>query len=256
MRRLVLASVCCLVACVGVAPSRQASPSAEPLRREPPPVVAEALPSTSVASQATAATLEAARLVTRAVSGEAARLGTPLAPSPTGNAILRRAVELVGVKRLARISRSVPDDCSGFVRFAYSQAGIDLVRDGFLAGENAVSGIFRRAQSQGALHQHRPRPGDLVFFRETYDRNRDGLRNDGMTHIAIVERVEEDGTVTFIHRGSKGIARARMNPLLPTQRRAGLDGPVLNDVLRPAAKGHRAYLTGELFAGFASPEAL
>jgi hypothetical protein len=202
-----------------------------------------------------AATLDAARLVTGAVSSQAARLG-PLAPSPTGAAILRHAVQLVGVTRLSRISRSVPDDCSGFVRFAYSQAGIDLVRDGFLSGENAVSGIFRRAQRQGALHQRRARPGDLVFFRETYDRNRDGLRNDGMTHIAIVERVEADGTVTFLHRGSKGIARARMNPLFPHLRRAGLEGPVLNDVLRPAAKGHRAYLTGELFVGFASPEPL
>jgi hypothetical protein len=202
------------------------------------------------------ATLDVAQLVIGAVSEQAARLGTPLAPSPTGTAILQRAVQLVGVTRLARISRSVPDDCSGFVRFAYSQAGIDLVRDGFLPGENAVSGIFRRAQRQGALHQRPPHPGDLVFFRETYDRNRDGLRNDGMTHIGIVEHVEEDGTVTFIHRGSKGIARARMNPHLPHLRRAGLEGPVLNDVLRPAAKGHRAYLTGELFAGFASPEPL
>ena len=65
-----------------------------------------------------------------------------------------------------------------------------------------------------------------------------------------------DGTLTFIHRGLKGIARSHMNLGAPRTHRVGQDGPVINDYLRPAARGQRAWLTGELFAGFASPGAL
>ena len=123
---------------------------------------------------------------------------------------------------------------------------------GFLEGENAVTAIHRRAGARGALHPGAPQPGDLVFFRETYDRNRDGRRNDGLTHVGIVERIDEEGTVTFIHRGSKGIARSRFNPAFPRTRRKGETGAVLNDILRSASRGQREWLAGELFVDFAS----
>jgi hypothetical protein len=204
-------------------------------------------------ARALSATVETARLVTGTTRLHSSRLGLVEVPSRAAALIVERAVQLVGVKQLGRVDRGVPDDCSGFVRLAYLKAGIDLVNHGFLNGENAVSAIYRRAQDRGAVHHRQPRPGDLVFFQETYDRNRDGKRNDGMTHIGVVESVDLDGTVTFIHRGSKGIARSRMNLLFPRTHRAGRDGPVLNDFLRAASRGQRAWLTGELFAGFASP---
>ena len=251
MRCLLLAPVCLLVACAGAAPARRPLDPAS----SRPVVAAEASNVVAEARVPTTA-LEIARLASKATGPRALQPGLAGPPSGASALIVERAVRLVGVKHLGRVERGVPDDCSGFVRVAYLEAGIDLVNHGFLAGENAVTAIFRRAQDQGAFHQRRPRPGDLVFFRETYDRNRDGLRNDGMTHIGVVERLEADGTLTFIHRGSKGIARSRMNLLFPRTHRAGEGGPVLNDYLRAAARGHRAYLTGELFAGFASPSVL
>jgi hypothetical protein len=253
MRCLLLAPVCLLVACAGAAPARRPLAPASSL----PEAAAEALP-VNVVGEASAlpSALDLARLASRLTGVRALHGGFAGTPSSIAALIVERAVQLVGVKHLGRVDRGVPDDCSGFVRLAYLKGGIDLVNHGFLQGENAVTAIFRRAQGQGAVHLRRPRPGDLVFFRETYDRNRDGLRNDGMTHIGVVERLEPDGTVTFIHRGSKGIARSRMNLRFPRTHRAGEGGPVLNDYLRAAARGHRAYLTGELFVGFASPGAL
>jgi hypothetical protein len=252
MRRLLLAPVCLLVACAGTAPARRPAAVAAPVEAVP---VATQAPRVDVVAEATAlaTVLEATRL---ASSSRSPHLGFAAAPSRAAALIVERAVQLVGVKQLGRVDRGVPDDCSGFVRLAYQKAGIDLVNHGFLAGENAVTAIYRRAESRGALHQRRPRPGDLVFFRETYDRNRDGQRNDGLTHIGVVESVELDGTVTFIHRGSKGIARSRFNLLFPRTHRIGEGGPVLNDFLRAASRGQRAYLTGELFVGFASPASL
>ncbi|MCY1039859.1 CHAP domain-containing protein [Corallococcus sp. bb12-1] len=199
------------------------------------------------------AALEAAALFTGPTRGPGG-FWDELLPPPSKQArgIVARAAQLVGARRL---DRSVPNDCSGLVRLAYLQAGIDLVAHGFLAGENAVTGIFRRAQAAGAVHRLNPRPGDLAFFKETYDRNRDGKRNDGMTHIAVVERVDVDGTVTFIHRGGKGVSRSRMNLAFPTVHRQ-TKGALLNDFIRPASKGLRAYLAGELFVAFASPGGL
>ncbi|QSQ22996.1 CHAP domain-containing protein [Pyxidicoccus parkwayensis] len=209
-----------------------------------------------VTSGVFAAALQAASLVTGPASTTGRFWDELLSPSELGRSIVQRSIQLVGERNLGRVSRSVPNDCSGFVRLAYLAAGIDLVAHGFLAGENAVSAIFRRALDVGTVHHTAPRPGDLVFFRETYDRNRDGRRNDGMTHIGVVESVDADGTVTFIHRGGKGVARGRLNLSAPAKHQLANGGPILNDFIRPATKTTRAYLAGELFAAFASPEGL
>ncbi|HEX8700858.1 MAG TPA: CHAP domain-containing protein [Myxococcaceae bacterium] len=171
----------------------------------------------------------------------------------TGERIAARASKLVGVSSLKQVDRSMPDDCTGVARIAYESVGINVMpRDG-RKGDNGVTHIYRHATRLGAVHKGKPKPGDLVFFRETYDRNRDGRRNDGLTHIGVVERVESDGTVHFVHRGSKGVARVRMNLKRPTTYRDRKGGEVVNDYLRAASRKQRAYLTGELFAGFASP---
>jgi hypothetical protein len=146
----------------------------------------------------------------------------------------------------------MPDDCTGVVRIAYESAGIELMAGAGHVGNNGVTHIYQRAKRAGALHKDHPKPGDIVFFRETYDRDRDG-RRDGLTHVGIVERVGPDGTISFIHRGSKGVARVRMNLRQPHVHRARGSKEVVNDYLRRASADSRAYLTGELFAGFASP---
>ncbi|HYO58047.1 NlpC/P60 family protein [Archangium sp.] len=168
-----------------------------------------------------------------------------------GRRVARRAATLVGA---SLATYRVPDDCSGLVRAAYQSVGIELLSHGTLPGENAVSAIHRRAQRSGALHHRTPRPGDLVFFRETYDRNRDGVRNDGMTHLGVIESVERDGTVVFVHRGSSGVKRSRMNLRFPEQR--GQGGRVLNDYIRRAEGGERARLASELFGGYAAASRL
>ena len=50
-------------------------------------------------------------------------------------------------------------------------------------------------------------PGDLVFFDNTWDYNGDGMANDPLTHVGIVERQEDDGTIVFISRVAGAIER-------------------------------------------------
>jgi hypothetical protein len=91
-----------------------------------------------------------------------------------------------------------------------------------------------------------------VFFRETYDQNRDGRRNDGLTHVGLVDEVEADGTVVVIHRVKRGVVRYRMNLARPNLRRDPRTGEVINDMLRAPGAGRVPVLTGQLFASYGS----
>ncbi|MCE9670866.1 NlpC/P60 family protein [Myxococcus stipitatus] len=182
---------------------------------------------------------------------DAAKRSTP--KRSTASAAQRavwRAKAWVGLGSLAKVSTSVNDDCSGLTQLAYRAPGLSLMPERTLPGENGVKAIYRKADALGSLRSA-PTPGDLVFFRETVDRNKDGRRNDGLTHIGIVERVGADGTVTFVHRAGGGVKRGRLNLARPDAR-TDARGRVLNDWIRRRDKRHRGYLAGELVAGFAS----
>ncbi len=169
--------------------------------------------------------------------------------------ILDAAAALLGQRSLRGLAGSLPDDCTGYVRWAYLQAKLDLMGRAVHSDEGGVGAIFEVAGNAEALYQGVPAPGDLVFFRETYDRNRDGRLNDGLTHIGIVEGVEPDGTVVFLHRANSGVKRSRMHLGAPAERRSRA-GVILNDYLRRGSANAPAALTGELFAGFASAAGL
>jgi hypothetical protein len=175
------------------------------------------------------------------------------APASLGTKIASRASRLVGVKNLRTVDKKVPDDCTGVARHAYTSVGIDVMAGTPVPGANGVTHIYRYARQRGALHKKQPRPGDLVFFRETHDRNGDGRRNDGLTHVGVVESVSRSGLVTFVHRGSKGVARARMFLAEPGVHTLPGRKDVLNDYLRRGERGEKGRLTGELFVGYASP---
>lgn len=144
-------------------------------------------------------------------------------------------------------------DCSGFVMAVLAKSGVQIrnILPKRYRGEGGVSLLYRLAFASGRLHQHKvPAIGDLVFFDNTHDRNRNGRLDDPLTHIGIVERVDPDGTVTFIHHVRRGILRYRLNLFKPTRRRDASNKKVLNHHLRMGDGKQR--LTGELFHAFAS----
>lgn len=185
-------------------------------------------------------------------TAEAARRTPPkrAAKVTLSDRALWRAKAWVGLGSLSTVSTAVNDDCSGLTQLAYRKPGLSLMPELTLPGENGVKAIYRKAGTLGALREA-PKAGDLVFFRETIDRNKDGRLNDGLTHIGIVERVSTDGTVTFVHRAGGGVKRSRFNLARPEARKDE-KGRVLNDWLRRRDKRNRGYLAGELVAGFAS----
>jgi hypothetical protein len=181
----------------------------------------------------------------------------PSPPAGSREDVLAAARGLVGSSKVRLAGRTWPDDCTGFVEAVYARAGVSF-RGAGVAGDNGVTAMYRYARSHGRVYtKGQPKPGDLVFFRETYDQNRDGRRNDGLTHVGVVDEIEGDGTVVVIHRVKRGVVRYRMNLAKPSLRRDPRTGEVLNDMLRAPGAGKMPVLTGQLFASYGSvlPEA-
>jgi hypothetical protein len=147
-----------------------------------------------------------------------------------------------------------PADCSGFVAAVYRAEGIPLRQLGARAAPTESSGVaaaYRAATIWGVVFGgggEWPRPGDLVFFRGTYDRERDGRFEAPFTHVGIVEAVDEAGTVTFIHRGSGAVVRGVMTLDRPGEAKDP-DGRELNSQLRRRHRGP-AGLAAALFMGY------
>ena len=169
-------------------------------------------------------------------------------------AIVRTAVNLVGATTIESQGRRLSYDCAGVTRAVYLVHGIDLYSEGAGDGRtNGVGLIYNHIRKHGRLHRGPVvQAGDLVFFDNTWDFNGDGLVNDPLTHVGIVEQVEHDGTIVFISRVAGAIERYRMNVAHPHVHRTP-DGRLLNDYMRRKHwrdGEHTAYLTGELFAAF------
>ncbi len=163
-----------------------------------------------------------------------------------GERIAAAAAAKVGARSVNAPGQRFNEDCSGLARAVFSEQGIDLFADGVRPRESGVSAIYRFVARRGGLHEGMPRPGELVFFRNTADINRDGRENDGLTHIGIVAGIEPGGTVHVVHRNSQGIVREHMNLFQPERHRTA-SGDVLNHWLRG---GPRPQLMGALFVAY------
>jgi probable lipoprotein NlpC len=150
-----------------------------------------------------------------------------------------------------------PADCSGYVASVYQAEGVPLRSLMVRAAPRESSGVaaaYQAARAFGVVFGgggEWPRPGDLVFLHDTYDRNRNGSLDDPFTHVGIVEGVHGDGTVSFLHRGGRAVVRGALTLDRPGQA-SSQDGRELNSTLRdkrPRAPG-APVLAGQLFMGY------
>ncbi|HMB01998.1 MAG TPA: hypothetical protein VKS21_13520, partial [Spirochaetota bacterium] len=148
-------------------------------------------------------------------------------------------------------------DCSGTVSRIYWTHNIDLMAAAGkpeYSGKNGVYIIYDSFKNK--VHKKKyPLPGDLIYFNNTYDKNRDGRWNDRLVHIGMVEKVDRDGTITYIHHCSKGVRRYRMNLIRPAVYKDPATGKVYNSFLRRKSRRDppgSSYVSGNFFAGFAT----
>lgn len=137
-----------------------------------------------------------------------------------------------------------------YVLDTYRLNGVEFENESALK----IIDLYRSVQRQGSIyHTTRPVIGDLVFFHNTYDANRDGRNNDWYSHVGIVEEVHRNGTIVVLSYRNGQVVRDAMN--LERKREHELNGQVINAQLRANTRqdpDYTQYLSGELFAGFGS----
>ncbi len=175
------------------------------------------------------------------------RARPPSDARPTPNEIAEAAAGFVGERALLVDGERFRWDCSGLVEASLASAGCAF------KGSSAM--LFEQAKQRRVLHRRRvPTPGDIAFFDDTYDRNGNGRLDDPLSHVAVVESVAPDGTISLVHVGSRGVVRFTMNLRRPEDR-TDADGKVVNDNLRARKSGdgpRTRYLAGELWVAFGS----
>lgn len=143
-----------------------------------------------------------------------------------------------------------PQPALDYVLETYRLNGVEFQN----AEQLKIIDLYRAVQRQGSIyHTTRPVVGDLVFFHNTYDANRDGRNNDWYAHVGIVEEAHSNGTIIVLSYRAKRVVRDTMN--LEHAREAHANGRLANSELREKTRQdpeYTQYLAGELFAGFGS----
>jgi cell wall-associated NlpC family hydrolase len=164
--------------------------------------------------------------------------------------VLAAAARLVGENSVTVRGESFRADCSGFVCAAYSAINLDLI-DSSVRGSSGTELLYRTFLAKGLVQGGLGlRPGDLLFFHNTWDRNHNGLRDDRFTHVALVEEVGSDGRAVFLHFASGRVKRGSINLRHPGVSHDPDSGAEWNSHLR--RKGGKT-LTGQLFFRSARP---
>lgn len=111
---------------------------------------------------------------------------------------------------------------------------------------------FNRAHK--TLDGAAPRPGDLVFFHDTHDRNGDGSVDDPYSMVAVVEAVKPSGALICVGDAYDRVIRFSMNATRPAVRRDDRSGEVMNTPIRKRTRKdgpETPVLAGQLYAGMA-----
>ena len=123
-------------------------------------------------------------------------------------------------------------------------------------GDTYVRDVYKHLKAQGLTYDREaPLPGDLVFFHNTEDRNGDSRNNDWYSLCGVVRQVDEDGTIHFVSVVRDEVQELTMNLGRPEVRRDERTASYLNSFLRSKSLSdpeYTQYLSGELYAGFAS----
>jgi hypothetical protein len=175
--------------------------------------------------------------------------------------IVKTAKSMIGNKKIVVNNKKYNYDCSNFVRAVYMKSiGIDLFQSDPVSDvSDSVRGaklICQYCRMNGDLYEIRePVPADLIFFDDTSDRNKNDKLDDELTHVGLVEKINRQGTITFIHLLSEGIVRSKMNLSRPAEHENKYTNEIYNSYLRKKTKANpseKRTLTGELFNSFGS----
>jgi len=162
-----------------------------------------------------------------------------------------------GAKNIIVRGRSFNMDCSGVVAAIYYYAGIDLQKYYPHYRGTGTERIYAALKERNLLKKtHLPEPGDIIFWDNTFDRNKNRKDDDLLTHMGMVVSCDRQGNITYIHYSyARGIVYEYMNIRYKNYESQVVKGKtvIINSPMR--AKGgnrtNRNWLSGQLINCFA-----
>ena len=111
---------------------------------------------------------------------------------------------------------------SGFVKMVFLNKKVNLTdvdkkKDEEGKWLSTTEMIYNYVNTNGKLYKENPKVGDIVFFDNTFDKNKDKEFNDKLTSIGIVVEIDNEGTIYFLYKTSKGVKLRMMNLKHPEQ---------------------------------------
>ncbi len=171
--------------------------------------------------------------------------------------VIKIAKESIGLTYVPAVKdKKFTSDCIGFVRYVYYKAGVDITKISG-NGRGGVSSLYDGMDKRNWIYDDfPPAPGDLIFFDNTYDANRNRKWDDELTHIGIISGFGKHNTIFYIHYASGKIKEDRINLKYPnTHAFRQKDGKlyIINSHLRiNRGEGYRKkeYLSSSFFRCF------
>lgn len=151
-------------------------------------------------------------------------------------AVIASAGSLMGKAPNSRVNvngRTFTLDCIGTVSAIFYGMHIDVQADFSRYSGDGVNRLYQTLKALNVLHKDTyPRPGDVIFWDNTWDANGDGkLNDDPRTHAGIVLAVDADGTIHYVHEHViKGVTVEVMNLLHPHDY-YGPGGKIINNAM-------------------------
>jgi hypothetical protein len=146
-------------------------------------------------------------------------------------------------------------DCSGLVCAIYYYAGIDIQNYYEQYKGTGTERIYQLLKKNRLLKKNwLPKPGDIIFWDNTFDRNKNNRNDDILTHMGMVTECDKSGNITYIHFNySKGIIYEYMNIRYKNNKTKEINGKnvTINSLmLIKESKTKGKVLAGQLFNSF------
>ncbi len=143
-------------------------------------------------------------------------------------------------------------DCSGFVSLVNKNINnvyfseTNLLK--FYGEQGSKSqAIYNFYKKRNLISQTSPKLGDLVFFNNTTSQTK-GKNKQIITHLGIIDRIEDDGTIRFMHNTRGKNKSGFINLFQKNSHKIG--GKEVNSYIVACKGGDTNCLTSNRFAGF------
>jgi len=111
-------------------------------------------------------------------------------------------------------------DCSGFVSLINSKNGEPYYKiselSNFFTNDYRSKAIYNVVKAGARITKKEiPQIADLIFFSDTLEKTKRNVGTTNITHVGIVTKIDEDGTIHFIHHSRGKNIMGAMNEKYP-----------------------------------------